>query len=84
MIHFISLNLKTSLIWHFRVLIFPLFYIQMRRLLTRKSKETIQRPIENEVDYQDGVLRVSAPQFNKSQCPVKLDPLMTARDLLTR
>ncbi|XP_068245832.1 rho GTPase-activating protein 18-like isoform X3 [Palaemon carinicauda] len=59
-------------------------YTPMRRLLTRKSKETIQRPIENEVDYQDGVLRVSAPQFNKIQCPVKLDPLMTARDLLTR
>ncbi|XP_063594762.1 rho GTPase-activating protein 18-like [Penaeus indicus] len=59
-------------------------YTPMRRLLTRKSKETIQRPIENEVDYQEGVLRVSAPQFNKCNYPVKLDPLMTAKDLLTR
>ncbi|KAK7081697.1 regulation of cell shape [Halocaridina rubra] len=56
----------------------------MRRLLARKSKETIQRPIENEVDYQEGVLRVSALQFNKTNYPVKLDPKMTARDLLTR
>nr|XP_045595993.1 rho GTPase-activating protein 18-like [Procambarus clarkii]XP_045595994.1 rho GTPase-activating protein 18-like [Procambarus clarkii]XP_045595995.1 rho GTPase-activating protein 18-like [Procambarus clarkii] len=60
-------------------------YTPMRRLLlSRKSKETIQRPIENEVDYQEGVLRVSAPQFNKTNYPVKLDSRMTARDLLTR
>ncbi|KAG7158054.1 Rho GTPase-activating protein 18-like [Homarus americanus] len=56
----------------------------MRRLLSRKSKETIQRPIENEVDYQEGVLRVSAPQFNKTNCPVKLNSRMTAGDLLTK
>ncbi|CAL4182124.1 unnamed protein product, partial [Meganyctiphanes norvegica] len=57
----------------------------MRRLLSRKSKmECIQRPIENEVDYQEGVLRVSAPQFNKLRYPVKLDAHMTAKDMLTR
>ncbi|XP_050734837.1 uncharacterized protein LOC127007672 [Eriocheir sinensis] len=56
----------------------------MRRLLSRKSKETIQRPIENEVDYQEGILRVSAPQFNKINYPVKLNPRMTAGDLLTK
>ncbi|KAK8743204.1 hypothetical protein OTU49_017398 [Cherax quadricarinatus] len=60
-------------------------YTPMRRLLlSRKSKETIQRPIENEVDYQEGVLRVSAPQFNKTNYPVKLNSRMTAGDLLTR
>ena len=57
---------------------------QMRRLLSRKSKETIQRPIENEVDYQEGILRVSAPQFNKINYPVKLNSRMTAGDLLTK
>ncbi|KAK8394954.1 hypothetical protein O3P69_006023 [Scylla paramamosain] len=56
----------------------------MRRLLSRKSKETIQRPIENEVDYQEGILRVSAPQFNKINYPVKLNSRMTAGDLLTK
>ncbi|XP_071512922.1 rho GTPase-activating protein conundrum-like [Panulirus ornatus] len=59
-------------------------YTPMRRLLSRKSKEMIQRPIENEVDYQEGVLRVSAPQFNKTNYPVKLNSRMTAGDLLTR
>lgn len=53
-------------------------------MLSRKSKETIQRPIENEVDYQEGILRVSAPQFNKTNYPVKLNSRMTAGDLLSR
>ncbi|KAK3858853.1 hypothetical protein Pcinc_034985 [Petrolisthes cinctipes] len=56
----------------------------MRRLLSRKSKESIQRPIENEVDFQEGILRVSAPQFNKTNLPVKLNSRMTAADLLSR
>ncbi|RXG70234.1 Rho GTPase-activating protein 18 [Armadillidium vulgare] len=55
----------------------------IHKLLAKKNKDLIHRPIVNEVDYQNGVLRISAPQFSKINHPIKLDWKMTAKDILT-
>lgn len=58
----------------------------MKRFLVRKGaiREPIARKIDNEVDYQDGVIRVNAPQFQMSEIPVQLLENTTAKDVVLR
>ncbi|XP_067009183.2 rho GTPase-activating protein conundrum [Anabrus simplex] len=58
----------------------------MKRLLGKKgaTREPITRKIDNEVDFQDGVIRVNAPQFQMSDVPVQLSPETTAGDVVLR
>jgi hypothetical protein len=58
----------------------------MRKLLGRRPppRESIVRVIENEVDFQERVVRVSAPQFRLSELPVKLSDTTTASEVLLR
>lgn len=58
----------------------------MKRLLGKKGgiREPITRKIDNEVDFQDGVIRVNAPQFQMSDLPIQLMPDTTAGDVVLR
>jgi hypothetical protein len=58
----------------------------MRRLLGRKAgaREPITRKINNEVDFQDGIVRVNAPQFQLEDVPVHLSENITAGDVVLR
>lgn len=59
----------------------------MKKFLGHKKGirgEVIMRKIENEVDFQDGVVRVNAPQFNLSNVPVSLNESTTAGDVVLR
>lgn len=61
----------------------------MKKLLWKTAgsggrEAAITRKIENEVDYQDGVLRVSAPQFLLDHFPVSLNDACTAGDVILR
>ncbi|XP_065332167.1 rho GTPase-activating protein conundrum isoform X2 [Cloeon dipterum] len=56
----------------------------MKKLLSRKPllKESIVRVVENEVDFQEGVLRVNAPQFHLKDFPIQLNESTTAGDII--
>ncbi|XP_037086235.1 rho GTPase-activating protein 40-like [Pollicipes pollicipes] len=54
----------------------------MKKLLRRRDT-AIVRKIDNEVDFQEGVIRVSASQFGRSSWPVRLAADTTAGDLVT-
>jgi len=56
----------------------------MRKLLGRRPllKESIVRVVDNEVDFQEGVVRVNAPQFNLRDFPVQLDENTIASDII--
>ncbi len=59
----------------------------MRKFLGNKkgSKgEMIMRPIDNEVDFQEGVIRVNAPQFNLFNIPIALSRGTTAGDVVLK
>lgn len=59
----------------------------MKRLLgrTRQNiREPITRKIDNEVDFQDGIIRVSAPQFQLTEVPFHLKWSTTAGDIVLR
>ncbi|KAK2704656.1 rho GTPase-activating protein 18-like isoform X2 [Artemia franciscana] len=56
----------------------------VRRLLSRGKREAIYRKIVNEVDFQDGILRVNAHQWLVEQYPVKLDVRSTAAGVIMR
>lgn len=58
----------------------------MRKLLGRRPppREAIVRVVENEVDFQEGKLRVQAPQFQMNEFPVQLHEDMSAGDVLLR
>lgn len=58
----------------------------MKRLLGRRNgtREPITRKINNEVDFQDGIVRVNAPQFQLAEVPVHLSENTTAGDVVLR
>ncbi|KAK7862242.1 hypothetical protein R5R35_008122 [Gryllus longicercus] len=58
----------------------------MKKLLGKKSgiREQIMRKIDNEVDFQDGVIRVNAPQFQMPEMPIQLATNTTAGDVVLR
>ncbi|GFG28968.1 hypothetical protein Cfor_03344, partial [Coptotermes formosanus] len=58
----------------------------MKRLLGRRNgtREPITRKINNEVDFQDGIIRVSAPQFQLADVPVHLLENTTAGVVVLR
>lgn len=59
----------------------------MKRLLGRRAannRDQITRKIDNEVDFQEGVMRVSAPSFLLSDIPVSLTASTTAGDVVLR
>ncbi|PNF26598.1 Rho GTPase-activating protein conundrum [Cryptotermes secundus] len=58
----------------------------MKRLLGRRgaAREPITRKINNEVDFQDGIVRVNAPQFQLVDVPVRLSENTTAGDVVLR
>jgi len=53
------------------------------KLLLRRRDTAIVRKIDNEVDFQEGVLRVAAEQFGRGSWPVRLTGGTTAGDLVT-
>lgn len=54
-----------------------------KHVKNKKSKKAeIYRKINNEVDYQEGIIRVQAPQFGKSNVAVKLYESTTAQDVV--
>ncbi|XP_043221558.1 uncharacterized protein LOC122381455 [Amphibalanus amphitrite] len=53
----------------------------MKKLLRRRDT-AIVRKIDNEVDFQEGVLRVSADQFGRPSWPIRLEADTTAGDLV--
>lgn len=57
---------------------------KMRLLRRRRDTAVVLRKIVNEVDFQDGVIRVSAAQFNKVACPILLTSSTTAADVVAR
>ncbi|KAJ9593390.1 hypothetical protein L9F63_015094, partial [Diploptera punctata] len=58
----------------------------MKRLLGRKAgiREPITRKINNEVDFQDGIVRVNAPQYQIFDMPVRLTESTTAGHVVLR
>jgi hypothetical protein len=58
----------------------------MKRLLGRRggAREPITRKINNEVDFQHGIVRVNAPQFQLFDIPVRLLENITAGDVVLR
>ena len=59
----------------------------MKKLLGNKKgnkNDVIMRKIENEVDFQEGVIRVNAPQFNLSNVPIALNENTTAGDVVLK
>ncbi|XP_018915682.2 rho GTPase-activating protein conundrum isoform X1 [Bemisia tabaci] len=57
----------------------------MKKLLGRKDiRDWIMRKIDNEVDYQEGIVRVNAPQFLLSQEPMVLSDTTTAGDVVLK
>lgn len=59
----------------------------MKRLLgrTRQNvREPITRKIANEVDFQEGIIRVSAPQFQLTEVPFNLKWSTSAGDIVLR
>ena len=55
----------------------------MKKLLRRRDT-AIVRKIDNEVDFQEGVIRVSAEQLGRPCWPVRLETHTTAGDLVAR
>ncbi|XP_046674499.1 rho GTPase-activating protein conundrum-like isoform X3 [Homalodisca vitripennis] len=57
----------------------------MKRLLGRRvanARDQITRKIDNEVDFQEGVVRVSAPSFLLTDIPVTLKSTTTAGEVI--
>lgn len=60
---------------------------QMKRLLGRRQangRDQITHKIDTEVDFQEGVVKVSAPSFLLSDIPVSLTAATTAGDVVLR
>ena len=55
----------------------------MKKLLRRRDTAIVRR-IDNEVDFQEGVIRVRAEQLGRSSWPVRLGAGTTAGDLVAR
>jgi hypothetical protein len=58
----------------------------MKKLLGRRNgnREPITRKINNEVDFQEGIVRVNATQFQLADIPVRLLDNTTAGDVVLR
>lgn len=58
----------------------------MKKFLGNKKgiKGEIMRKIDNEVDFQEGIIRVNAPQFNLSNIPIMLNENTTAGDVVLK
>lgn len=58
----------------------------MKKLLGRRvtGRDQITRKIDNEVDFQEGVIRVSVPSFLLSDVPVALTSSTTAGEVILR
>lgn len=58
----------------------------MKKFLGNKKgiKGEIMRKIDNEVDFQEGIIRVNAPQFNLSNIPIMLNENTTAGDVILK
>jgi hypothetical protein len=58
----------------------------MKKFLGLKNgtREPITRKINNEVDFQEGIVRVNAPQFHLADIPVRLLDNTTAGDVVLR
>jgi len=57
----------------------------VKRFLNKPSRKAdIYRKINNEVDFQDGIIRVNAPQFCRLNHPIKLDVNTTAADVISK
>jgi len=72
------------------LLIYYIFYndnryiFQVRRFLGKKKTDIVTKKINNEVDYQDGVVRVDAPQFRISAIPLFLSDSTTVGDVILK
>lgn len=56
----------------------------VRRFLGKKKTDIVTKKINNEVDYQDGVVRVDAPQFRISAIPLFLSDSTTVGDVILK
>jgi len=56
----------------------------VRRFLGKKKTDIVTKKINNEVDYQDGVVRVDAPQFRISGIPLFLSDSTTVGDVILK
>lgn len=54
----------------------------MKKILGKCKKMEIHRKINNEVDFQDGVIRLQALQFGIQSMPIKLEDKTTAKDVV--
>lgn len=58
--------------------------VQVRRFLGKKKTDIVTKKINNEVDYQDGVVRVDAPQFRIFGIPLFLSDTTTVGDVILK
>jgi len=58
--------------------------VQVRRFLGKKKTYIVTKKINNEVDYQDGVVRVDAAQFRISGIPLFLPDTNTVGDVILK
>lgn len=59
----------------------------MRKFLGNKKSvkgEMIMRQIDNEVDFQEGIIRVNAPQFNLYNTPIVLGKNTNAGEIVLK
>lgn len=54
----------------------------VKKILGKSKKMEIHRKINNEVDFQDGVIRLQALQFGIQSMPIKLEDKTTAKDVV--
>jgi len=60
------------------------YIFQVRRFLGKKKTDIVPKKINNEVDYQDGIVRVDAPQFRISGIPLFLSDSTTVGDVILK
>lgn len=81
-------TIEIFLFIYLRMSMYERIYFQMKKLLWKSGRDLttscITRKIDNEVDYQDGVLRVSATQFHVDLFPQCIDQNTTAGDVILR
>lgn len=67
-----------------QLIIFLFTRVQVRRFLGKKKPDIVTKKINNEVDYQEGVIRVDAPQFRISGIPLFLSDTTTVGDVILK
>lgn len=58
--------------------------VQVRRFLGKKKTDIVTKKINNEADYQEGVIRVDAPQFRIYGIPLFLSDTTTVGDVILK